>query len=98
MPTWPLRTCLLWHDMAGEVEEALLAVPGSFTSAQLSLLLGLAQASPFSVTGLVDAAVAATAATAGPGSYNHLDIQLHQTVVTSLEVSGTAKRVGSESD
>ena len=81
------------HDMAGEVEEALLAVPGSFTSAQLSLLLGLAQASPFTVTGLVDAAVAATAATAGPGSYNHLDIQLHQTVITSLEVSGAAKRV-----
>ena len=40
----------------------------------------------------MDAAVAATAATAGAGEYNHLDIHLHHTVVTSLEVSGTVKR------
>ena len=80
------------HEMAGEVDEAVFAVPGSFTNGQLSLLLGLAEASPFTATGLVDAAVAATAATAGAGEYNHLDIHLHHTVVTSLEVSGAVKR------
>lgn len=80
------------HEMAGNVEEAVFAVPGSFTNSQLSLLLGLAEASPFTATGLVDAAVAATAATAGAGEYNHLDIHLHHTVVTSLEVSDAVKR------
>ena len=80
------------HEMAEEVDQVVFAVPGSFTTDQLSLLLGLAQASPFSPAGLVDSAVAATA-TAGAGSYNHLDIHLHQTVVTSLEVSGTVDRV-----
>ena len=80
------------HEMAGDVEEAVFAVPGSFTNGQLSLLLGLAEASPFTATGLVDAAVAATAATAGAGEYNHLDIHLHHTVVTSLEVSDAVKR------
>ena len=80
------------YEMTGEVDEVVFAVPGSFTSGQLSLLLGLAEASPFTVTGMVDAAVAATAATAGAGEYNHLDIHLHHTVVTSLEVSGTVKR------
>ena len=80
------------HEMAGDVEEAVFAVPGSFTNSQLSLLLGLAEASPFTATGLVDAAVAATAATAGAGEYNHLDIHLHHTVVTSLEVSDAVKR------
>ena len=80
------------HEMAREVDEAVFAVPGSFTNGQLSLLLGLAEASPFTATGLVDAAVAATAATAGAGEYNHLDIHLHHTVVTSLEVSGAVKR------
>lgn len=80
------------HEMAGEADEVVFAVPGSFTNGQLSLLLGLAEASPFTATGLVDAAVAATAATAGAGEYNHLDIHLHHTVVTSLEVSGTVKR------
>ena len=80
------------HEMADDVEEVVFAVPGSFTTDQLSLLLGLAQASPFSPEGLVDSAVAATAAAAGAGSYNHLDIHLHHTVVTSLEVSGTVDR------
>ncbi len=80
------------HEMAGDVEDAVFAVPGSFTNGQLSLLLGLAEASPFTATGLVDAAVAATAATAGAGEYNHLDIHLHHTVVTSLEVSDAVKR------
>ena len=72
------------NEMAGEVDEVVFAVPGSFTKGQLSLLLGLAEASPFTATGLVDAAVAATAATAGAGEYNHLDIHLQHTVVTSL--------------
>ncbi len=80
------------HEMAGDVEEAVFAVPGSFTNSQLSLLLGLTEASPFTATGLVDAAVAATAATAGAGEYNHLDIHLHHTVVTSLEVSDAVTR------
>ena len=80
------------HEMASEVDEAVFAVPGSFTSGQLSLLLGLAEASPFNVTGLVDSAVAATAATVGAGNYNHLDIHLHHTVVTAVEVSDTVSR------
>ena len=80
------------HEMAGEVDQVVFAVPGSFTTEQLSLLLGLAGASPFTVTGLVDSAVAATAATAGAGMYQHLDIHLHHTVVTVLEVSETVTR------
>lgn len=80
------------HEMAGKVEEMVFAVPGSFTAEQLSLLLGLGEAAPFTITGLVDSAVAATAASAGAGTYNHLDIHLHHTVVTAVEVAGTANR------
>ena len=80
------------HEMAGEVDRVIFAVPGSFTNGQLSLLLGLAKASPFTPVGLVDSAVAATAATAGAGDYNHLDIHLHHTVITYLEVSDTVSR------
>ena len=80
------------HGMAGVVDEVVFAVPGSFTSGQLSLLLGLVAASPFNVTGLVDSAVAATASSAGAGNYNHLDIHLHHTVVTAVEVSETVNR------
>ncbi|MCY4210085.1 MAG: hypothetical protein OXE97_03375 [Gammaproteobacteria bacterium] len=80
------------HEMADGVEQVALAVPGSFSAEQLALLLGLLEASPFTAVGLVDSAVAALAATAGAGSYVHLDIHLHHTVVTSLEVSDTVQR------
>ena len=80
------------HEMAGEVDRVIFAVPGSFTNSQLSLLLGLAEASPFTVTGLIDSAVAAAAAAAGAGRCSYLDIHLHHTVITSLEVSGTVNR------
>ena len=53
------------HEMAGEVDRVVFAVPGSFTNSQLSLLLGLAEASPFTPVGLVDSAVAAAAAALG---------------------------------
>ncbi len=83
---------LFIHELAGKPDEMVFAVPGSFTTEQLSLLLGLVEASPFSITGLIDSAVAATAATAGPGVYNYLDIYLHHTILTTLEVSETVNR------
>lgn len=80
------------YEMADDVEQVALAVPGSFTTEQLALLLGLVEASPFTPAGLVDSAVAAGAGTVGAGSYEHLDIHLHHTVITSLEVSDTVQR------
>lgn len=85
---------LALHEAAGGPEALAFAVPGSFTNAQLSLLLGLGEAAPFSVTGLVDAAVAAAAATAGVrvGACNHLDLCLHHATLTPLAVSGAVER------
>ena len=85
---------LALHEAAGQPEELAFAVPGGFTNPQLSLLLGLGEAAPFSITALVDAAVAATAATAGvrAGPCNHLDLCLHHATVTPLAVSGAVER------
>lgn len=85
---------LALHEAAGQPEELAFAVPGSFTNAQLSLLLGLGEAAPFSITALVDAAVAATAATAGvrAGPCNHLDLCLHHATLTPLAVSAAVER------
>jgi len=80
-------------EQAGKPDEILLAVPGSFNTEQLSLLVGLAEAGPFSLTGLVDSAVAATASAAGPGTYDHLDIHLHYSVLTTVQVGDHAERV-----
>lgn len=81
---------------AGRPDEMVFAVPGSFSREQLALILGIAQAVPIKVTGLVDSAIAATAVAAGPGSHVHIDMQLHQTVLTHLEVGKEAVRTSVE--
>lgn len=79
------------HTELGAPEQVVFAVPGSFSDDQLGILLGLANASPFSVTGLVDAAVADSAALP-PGDYVYVDIQLHQALLTEISVTDRAAR------
>lgn len=81
------RQLLMIHELAGKPDEFIFCVPGSLSDEQLSLLLGIVEACPFSAAGLVDTAVAGTAATAGRGDYVHIDIHLHQTVLTFLSVA-----------
>lgn len=86
--------------LAGELEdqaEVVFAVPGSYTKSQLSLLLGVAQESPLKVVGLVDAAVAAAAASPLQNPTFYLDILLHQAVITRLDVGDSIQRSAVES-
>lgn len=80
------------HAQAGKPQEVIFAVPGSYSNDQLSLLLGIVAACPFNAIGLVDSAVAAAAAVAGNGSFTHIDIFLHHTVLTHMEVTDTVAR------
>ncbi|MCB1667310.1 MAG: hypothetical protein R3E73_14635 [Porticoccaceae bacterium] len=80
------------HRDCGEPEDVIFAVPGSFSNEQLGILLGLAKASPFNVVGLVDAAIAATSQASLAGQLLHLDIQLHQTVITGVTVDNNLRR------
>ncbi len=88
------------HRAAGQPQKVVFAVPGSFSREQLSILLGLANALPFTTAGLVDSAVAAVSQVVIPGAgsgtarrrIRHLDIQLHQCLITSLEVSDQVER------
>jgi len=75
------------HQRAGKPAEVFFSVPGSFSPEQLSLLLGIVEACPFTAAGLVDSAVAAVSAGAAPGEYRHLDIELHRAVVTCISVA-----------
>lgn len=74
------------HQHAPECKEVILAVPASFNKEQLSLLLGICSNLPFKVIGIVDCAVAGVADTITPGHYLHLDMQLHQCLLTELKV------------
>lgn len=84
------------HEQAGQPEEVIFSVPGSYSEEQLSMLLGIAGACPFTAVGLVDTAVAAAATVAETGEYQHIDIHLHQTVITRLAVDESVARTSVE--
>jgi hypothetical protein len=82
----------LWQQVAGPGDEAVLAVPGSMRLHQVGLALGIARQSGVPVAGVVDAAVAACAGLAVRASVLHLDVQLHQAVLTELHGTTTLRR------
>lgn len=71
------------HRQAGAPEQLIMAVPGSFSDSQLSLLLGLARALPVTVQGIIDSSLAL--ALALPQQTLMLDLQLHQVVLSLLQ-------------
>ena len=75
-------------DVCALQGEVIFAVPGSFTHQQLAILLGLAKQTPFTVIGVVDSSAAAAATQAKSAQVIYLDLQLHQAVVSSLELEG----------
>lgn len=89
------RHLLHVHQLASEPPQVIFAVPASFDRDQLAVLLGITQQCPFDAVGLVDLAVAAAAGLELPGSGVHIDLQLHQVVVTALNVAeGSVARAG----
>ncbi|MFT4886767.1 MAG: hypothetical protein ACJA2D_001884 [Pseudohongiellaceae bacterium] len=72
----------------GEIEsDVVLAVPGSFSSQQLAILLGLAKHSPINPIGVIDSGLAAGVAASASAPSLIIDFQLHQIVVTKLTSS-----------
>jgi hypothetical protein len=76
------------HAQGGKPDELILAVPGSMARDQLALLLGIIGQCPFNATALVNRSVllASAHATDTPisGNLSHLEIQLHQAVISQL--------------
>ena len=70
--------------------DVVLAVPGSFSREQMAILLGLLKQSPLRPVGLVDAALIASVDHTQSESSIHVDLQLHQVVLSRLQ------RVGAE--
>lgn len=71
-------------------ESVLLAVPAGYSREQLGLLLGIVNETGVSVAGLVDAALAACSHEPAPARVLHLDLELHQALLTVLEYVGDA--------
>ncbi|WP_439107353.1 hypothetical protein [Congregibacter sp.] len=84
------------HATAGAPASLVLAVPESMPQEQLSLLLGVAQASDFAVTGLVSRSVligSNSPALEQTGRAIHLEAQLNQTIVNELLLEDGVLRV-----
>jgi hypothetical protein len=75
------------HREAGKPDEMLLAVSGSMQRDQLALLLGIVQQCPFDAVGLVHRSVALGSLYGGAGRLFHLEVQLHQALLTELAES-----------
>ncbi len=69
---------------AHKPKTCLVAVPGTMTREQLSLLLGITQHLPFAIDGMVHR-TALLASASGLRRGQHVELQLHQTVVTAFE-------------
>jgi hypothetical protein len=72
-------------EYAGSPQRLILAVPGSCSDDQLSLLLGLTSAIPVQVTAVIDSALATCATETQPTVL--VELQLHQTVVSLIDCS-----------
>ncbi len=76
------------HAQANKPDELLLAVSGSMQHEQLALLLGIVQQCPFDAVGLVNRSVALGSLYSRGGRIFHLEIQLHQAVISELAEHG----------
>ena len=76
------------HTDAGAPAELLLACSGSMQREQLSLLLGIVQQCNFDAVGLVNRSALLGSLHGGPGRLFHLELQLHQALLTELAQNG----------
>jgi hypothetical protein len=86
--------CHVWEQVRSQAEEVIFAVPGTFDRQQLGLLLGMTSECAVNVTGVVDAAVAASSGSLPvQETLLHLDAQLHRVVLTYLERGNRIQRL-----
>lgn len=81
----------MWGPHGQGADELVVAVPGYMASQNLSLFLGIASELKLPVVGMVDAAVAATRREYTGAVPVHIDLGLHQTVLTRLAQPGMAQ-------
>jgi hypothetical protein len=79
-----LQLSRFWEDVAEGGDDALFVLPGTLRPSELGLLAGIARAAAVPVAGYLDLAVAACASLEARETVLHLDVQMHQAVLTEL--------------
>ncbi|MDG1493949.1 MAG: hypothetical protein P8Q84_08770 [Luminiphilus sp.] len=80
------------HQLANQPKSVLMTAPGSMDREALSLLLGIAEHLPFDIVGLVHRS-ALIGAASGLNDGLHVELQLHQTLITPFRVEGDSVTV-----
>lgn len=75
----------VWQQISSRADEVIFAVPGSFDAQQLGLLLGMARECGMPVSGLIDSALASVCEQKSTQTIMHLDIQLHQIMLSVFQ-------------
>lgn len=78
---------LTLHQFIPQCDRIVFALPPTYTREQMALLLGIVDQCPFKAAGLIDSTVAASSALVERHKSFHLDIQLHQCVITEMELA-----------
>ncbi len=77
------------------LQNSVLVVPSHYREANLQLLLGIANSSGVTVDGLVNKAVLALHdRVTDSGNYLHVDVQLHQTVISNVTLADAKVSLG----
>jgi hypothetical protein len=81
----------IWQALEAPVDEAILAIPGDYSTDQLGLLLGIIKEARIPVVGLVDTALVAAAGQPHQQCL-YLDIHLHRITLSHLATDGHIRR------
>jgi len=87
-----LQLAQLREMLRDRADAVVIAVPASMSESQLALTMGVAAAAELPLTGFADAAAAAASISGAHGHVIHVDMLLHQAVVTAVEVGEVARR------
>ena len=68
-------------------QDVIFSVPGNFSQDQLAILLGLARQTNFSPIGFINSALADSIQATHKKLSLHVDIQLHQVVITTITIN-----------
>ena len=82
----------VWTAMDPKPEQVILVIPGSYSSEQLSLLLGIARECKMPVTAIIDMAVAAAGRPVPGRQLLHVEPMLHSIVLTRLNQGQRLRR------
>ncbi|WP_460238217.1 hypothetical protein [Aurantivibrio plasticivorans] len=86
------------HQALPEMSDVIFALPGSFTREQMSMLLGIVDQCSFNIVGLIDSALASSVHAIQGSLAVHVDLQLHQAIISTLEDTKEGKLIRSQVD